>query len=217
MDVLLQRIGRLHRHDRPRPEGFAAARALVLCPDDLDPLTRRAENGLGAFEDGASLSGVYLDVPGLAATLEQIRAEPVWSIPQMNRTLVEAATHPDALDRIAASRGWQDFRRRLQGKLLAELGQAGRVILDRSEPFPEAYPDDEAIKTRIGEAGAVVPIEGAPTGPFGSPVSRIALPAGWSRGLTGEEVAQPTMQPEGLKLTIADRVYRYDRAGLEKA
>lgn len=40
MDVLLQRIGRLHRHHRTRPEGFDSARVMVLCPQDgLDPLT----------------------------------------------------------------------------------------------------------------------------------------------------------------------------------
>ena len=30
VDVLLQRIGRLHRHDRKRPPGFEAAQAIVL-------------------------------------------------------------------------------------------------------------------------------------------------------------------------------------------
>lgn len=33
MDILLQRIGRLHRHPRPRPEGFETPQAKVLCPD----------------------------------------------------------------------------------------------------------------------------------------------------------------------------------------
>ena len=33
VDVLLQRIGRLHRHDLPRPEGFAEPRCLVLLPE----------------------------------------------------------------------------------------------------------------------------------------------------------------------------------------
>ena len=216
MDVLLQRIGRLHRHDRPRPAGFEAPRALILCPDDLDRLTRRAENGLGACEDSASLSGVYVNVPSLAATLERIEGEPVWRIPDMNRDLVEAATHPQALEDIAAARGWTRFHRRLIGGTLAQLGFAEQVVLNRDEALPEAYPNDERIKTRIGEEGAVVEIEGRPVGPFGAPITRIALPVGWSRGLTGEEVAVPEETAQDLVLTIGKRRFRYGRGGLEK-
>ena len=219
MDVLLQRIGRLHRHDRARPEAFAAARAVVLCPDELDPLLQSAENGLGAIEKEGSLSGVYVNMPAVAATLEKIEAEPVWRIPEMNRALVEAATHPDALTRVADARGWENYRRRHVGKDLAEIGLAGRVVLDRDAAMPKGFPDDEAIKTRIGEEGAVIEIENenAPCGPFGSPVSRIALPAQWSRGLSGKEGAVAVPEDEGLLLHIADRVYRYGRGGLEKA
>lgn len=216
MDVLLQRIGRLHRHARPRPPGFKAARAVVLCPDDLDGLTRQAENGLGAFEDNASLSGVYMDVPGLAATLARIEVEPLWRLPEMNRELVEAATHPQALDRIAATRGWQDYRRRLTGAGLAQLGLAERVVLNRRQAFPESYPDDEKIKTRIGEEGAVIDIKDAPPGPFGVPISRIALPAMWSHDLTGEETAILSDDGDDMTLQIGTRSFRYGRAGLER-
>ena len=39
MDVLLQRIGRLHRHDRVRPEAWREPHAFVVTPgDDLEPL-----------------------------------------------------------------------------------------------------------------------------------------------------------------------------------
>ena len=41
VDVLLQRIGRLHRHQRgDRPEGYREPRCVVLTPDgdDLSPL-----------------------------------------------------------------------------------------------------------------------------------------------------------------------------------
>ena len=57
MDVLLQRIGRLHRHARKqRPEGYRQPGCIVLLPphDDLTPLLSKkggggARNGLGGY------------------------------------------------------------------------------------------------------------------------------------------------------------------------
>ena len=218
MDVLLQRIGRLHRHLRNRPERFATPRTEVLCPEGgLAPLSQRQENGLGAFDNNGTLSGIYVDLAGLEATHRLIKQKPEWRIPAMNRELVEAATHPDALARIADEMLWQAYQRRVTGQALAQAGMAERVILDRSAPFPESYPEDERIKTRIGEEGAVVTISGTPVGPFGQPISRIALPAHWSHGLTGEEAAVAETLEDGLRLTIGEREYRYGRGGLERS
>lgn len=213
MDVLLQRVGRLHRHQRLRPTGFETARAVILCPEGgLEPLIRRAENGLGAFATGPSLSGVYVDLPGLAATLEQISAHPVWQIPAMNRALVEAATHPEALDRVAEARGWQAYRQRVTGKALAEMRAADLVLLDRSAPLT-TFPDDEKIRTRLGQEGAVLDLPPGTVGAFGQPITRIALPVHWSRGLTGEEaVAVGGGFP--MTMTVSDRVMIYSSEGL---
>lgn len=217
MDVLLQRIGRLHRHARPRPSGFEAAQTVVLCPPEgLDPLTRAAENGLGNYGRTASLSGVYLDVPALAATLERIAADPLWSIPAMNRALVEAATHPEALDRIAEARGWQAYRQRVSGKAIAETQGARLVLLDRLAPFPERFPEDEVIRTRLGEFGAVLPLPEGTMGPFGAAIRTLALPAQWSHGLTGEEEVRVETGAEGLTLRVGDQVFFYDAAGLRR-
>lgn len=61
MDVLLQRIGRLHRHIRPaseRPKAFRAAQVWVLTSagHDLNPLIAKSQHGLGMFHNGG---GVY--------------------------------------------------------------------------------------------------------------------------------------------------------------
>ena len=214
MDVLLQRIGRLHRHERERPSGFAAASALVLTPPDgLDPLTKIPDNGLGAGDWGDSLSGIYIDVPCLAATLEQIEAQPIWRIPAMNRALVEAATHPEALDQVAAAHGWQDFRQRTTGKALAEMRAAGLVILDRDAPLPERFPDDEKIRTRLGEEGVRLTLPEGVTGPFGVEVRNLTLPPHWSRGLSGEEEVEISSQSP-LAMTVSDRSFAYDATGL---
>jgi CRISPR-associated endonuclease/helicase Cas3 len=221
MDVLLQRIGRLHRHRRPRPEGFEHARAIVLTPEDgLDPLTQRAENGLGAYPGGPSLSGVYVDVPGLQATWDQIVARPSWHIPAMNRALVEAATHPQALEPLADAHGWAAYRQRVVGKALAEMRTAGLVTLDRTLPFIDhegrvrCFPDDEKIRTRLGEEGAVLTLPAGTIGAFGTPIHRLALPAHWARGLTGEEAFQVEPGPP-IRVTVSDRVLRYGPMGMQ--
>jgi CRISPR-associated endonuclease/helicase Cas3 len=65
VDVLLQRIGRLHRHKLARPAAFEAPQCIVLSPENgLVPLLAPAfENGLGAWRDVTGiLQGVYRDL-----------------------------------------------------------------------------------------------------------------------------------------------------------
>ena len=95
IDVLLQRIGRLHRHARSRPAGFEEARAVVLMPDDLSgALARVAHGRAGPHGLGGS---VYEDLVSLEATRRLIDREATWHIPAMNRRLVEAGTHEAGL------------------------------------------------------------------------------------------------------------------------
>ena len=218
MDVLLQRIGRLHRHARPRPSDFETARALVLTPPEgLEPLMHEQENGLGALKWSDALSGVYFDVPGLAATLEQIETQPLWRIPAMNRALVEAATHPEALDQLAAARGWEDFRQRVTGKALAEMNAAGLVLLDRDADLPEQFPDDELIRTRLGDAGVRLRLPDGLIGPFGAPIRTLTLPPHWSHGLTGDESMENIVADKGLiSFEISTVQYEYRASGLAR-
>ena len=101
VDVLLQRMGRLHRHTRDdRPAGYDAPRCIVLTPpgDDLSPLLDGGQDANGLGPHGY----VYEDLRILQATLALIAEHPQWEIPEMNRLLVERATHPDALAEIEA-------------------------------------------------------------------------------------------------------------------
>lgn len=221
VDVLLQRLGRLHRHDLPRPAGFEAPRCLVLCPEDgLDPLTKPAfVNGLGAWSprDGTT-QGIYLDLACLSLTEALIAERPVWDIPSMNRELVERATHPDARAAEIARRGqaWAGYETRIIGREVSQRGQAGMWLLRREERFPtEVWPQDEHVQTRLGEQGPLVTFAPCTLGPFGQEITQIAVPAHW--GVTAPEGAVPCqVTSDGLVLTLGDRQFVYTRAGLAR-
>lgn len=216
MDVLLQRIGRLHRHPRLRPEGFEMPQAEVLCPDaGLGPLTAPGyECGLGAWRhaDG-TVQGIYTDLPTLELTRREIVARPEWVIPAMNRDLVEAATHPECRDALIAEMGgdWRGYEVAIAGKVAAER-MAGRMgVLDRTRPVPEKFrSDDQAVMTRLGEMGPVFSLPEGSKGAFGTPIKRLAIPARWARGLADDA----PVAVAGDEITIGDRRFGYGRAGL---
>ena len=225
MDVLLQRIGRLHRHDLSRPEGFKDACALVLMPEGgLDRLTApNFENGLGGWKAKGGFNGIYRDLAGLELTRRLIvRHPPVWRIPEMNRELVEGATHPDLLTALVAEKGeaWESYDRIVGGTRAAEGMIARLNVLKRTDPFDNnlRFPNsDEKIMTRLGEEGAILSLDPSPVGPFGKTVTRIALPARWSYGIKDDDEVKVMQDETALILSVAERRFRYSREGLARS
>ena len=220
MDVLLQRIGRLHRHDRDRPLGFEAARVIVLAPErGLAPLAAGPsfENGLGAWEAQGVIAGVYLDLRGVEATRRMLAEGGPWFIPADNRRLVEAATHEGALREIEREMGWEGYTMRVVAQALAEAGQARDLALDRSAPFPHAFPDaDETVQTRLGARGPILELPEGTVGPFGGPITQLTPPAWWCRGLTGQKPPVVEPQEPGLRITVDEMAFLYSRDGLRR-
>ena len=224
IDVLLQRIGRLHRHDLQRPEGFDQCRALVLFPErGLDRLTEpKFDNGLGAWKskDGG-VNGIYRDLASLELTRRQIEQHHVWRIPEMNRQLVEAATHPRLLADLIAEKGpdWERYAIEIGGAEAAKAMMAHNMALDRERDYLDCgFPDsDERVMTRLGEEGVVLNLRGSPIGPFGRRITRIALPAHWSQGLISEDEVKSVQKAEGtVEIEVGDRLFHYSRAGLKR-
>ena len=227
VDVLLQRIGRLHRHrESERAPEFAEPRCIVLVPEEglaagLDGALRR--HGLGASRDGR---GIYRDLLGLEATRRLVAAHPVWTIPSMNRMLVERATHEEALYALASEMGgpWMEQSQRTWGFAAAERGLARGHLLDRTKPFDEdlVFPDlDEEVRTRLGEDGPRIKLAQPQRGPFGVPVRTFNLPmhlftgngeASPSKDEIDASNAEPTA--DGLILSIGRWVFQYDRLGV---
>jgi CRISPR-associated endonuclease/helicase Cas3 len=225
MDVLLQRVGRLHRHARPpaeRPEEFHVARAWVLTPagDDLSPMLKRPRNGLGRMRDGG---GVYPDLRILEATRQLIGAVPSRSIPVENRVLVEGATHPEALQAIEAlGDEWQKIGQAIEGDTGARRSLAHLHAIPFDQPFASnSFPEaDHTIATRLGAADRLVEFSPPQPGPFGQEVSQIALrfhqvPADLAPDVAPSEiVALP--DAAGFEFGLGTARYRYSRVGHER-
>ena len=221
MDVLLQRIGRLHRHARPveaRPGPFRGALAWVLTPKDhdLSPMLTRAQHGLGRFHDGG---GVYADLRILEATRSLIGERPHITIPDDNRHLVESATHADRLQEIEDRLGesWKAHGQKIEGDTGAQRTVGHLHALDVDREFgKEEFPKDVQIATRLGAQDRVVHFENQ-QGPFGLalkelPIRHFLLPKGLSPDLEPTEIGN---DGKCITFRLGQARFRYSRLGLE--
>ena len=225
VDVLLQRIGRLHRHGRSdRPARFSEPSCVVLVPETglesgLDG--QLLPHGLGLSDRG----GVYRDLLGLEATRRLIEDHQAWTIPKMNRMLVEGGTHPEILRNLAQTLGesWVTHEGKTFGLRAAEAKLARSHALTRTETFDEnlAFPDlDEHVRTRLGEDGPRIVLVDPVPGPFGRPVQTFNVPAHLFRPVPPgkEEIKAARAEPkhEGLILHVGHYKLTYDRLGIRQ-
>jgi CRISPR-associated endonuclease/helicase Cas3 len=214
MDVLLQRIGRLHRHERwHRPAGFERPRVLVRAPDR--PLHEYLRPS-GELRGPAGLGPVYADGRVLACTWHSLAAQPVLVIPEENRLRIESTTHPEAWAALGPQ--WKAHERYMEGDFLADLRQADRSILPRETPFGELHysTDEGRVASRLGDPNYEMPLKVPCRSPFDAPIEHIAIPARWLQGQAPPEVLDVTPIEGGLRFVIGDRAFRYTRFGLEK-
>ncbi|MCL5669522.1 MAG: CRISPR-associated helicase Cas3' [Gammaproteobacteria bacterium] len=222
MDVLLQRVGRLHRHTplaQERPEAFQSAQARVLTPagHDLNPLIAKSQHGLGRFHNGG---GVYADLRVLEATRALLVERPVVSIPADNRYLVEAATHPDKLHAIQEEKGeaWQTLGQRIEGDTGAQKTIGHLHALDVDQTFGEQeFPNDVQIATRLGAQDRILHFALKLPSPFGEPLKELPiryhlLPKDLSPDTEPSDINQTETS---LTFRLGNAQFRYTRLGLE--
>lgn len=220
MDVLLQRVGRLHRHLRSaneRPADFQTARAWIFTPagHDLNPLIAKSQHGLGMFHDGG---GIYPDLRILEATRALLLEKPEVSIPNDNRYLVEAATHPDKLQSIEATQGdaWKKLGQKIEGGTGAQNTIAHLHALDVSQIFGEqTFPDDVKIATRLGAQDWIARFSLELSSPFGIslkalPIRHYLLPKNLPLDTEPSDIQQTS-----LLFRLGTAKFRYTRLGLE--
>ena len=170
--------------------------------------------------------GVYRDLRILELTRRLLASHPVWTIPEMNRMLVESATHSERLEALVEELGpdWLDRSTEIDGRLAAERRIPELHLLDRSKSFDENdFPDlDERVRTRLGEDGPRITLAEPVRGPFGQRVATFTIPHHMFRGGDGipstEDVSGAQAQPnqEGLILQVGSWTFSYDRKGIRR-
>ena len=220
MDVLLQRVGRLHRHARShRPAGFENPRVVVLTPPARDLSAFILPSGSARGVHG--LGTVYEDLRILEATWLQLEHHDTLCIPSMNRALVEHTTHPEALSEIVDSLGglWLQHARAVDGVTRAKDVIANLALVDWSKEmgtYEFHSTQDERVRTRLGEGNLLVHFDPAPVGPFGHQLSSLTIPAHLLNELPQEGEASEVETGEGwIRFKVEGQTFEYDRSGLK--
>lgn len=238
VDVLLQRLGRLHRHARAtsaeRPEDYREPRAVVLLPaGGLEPfLASRRPGGLRRHGLGHRIQndvpvGVYADLTVLEATRRLIEASPRWSIPTMNRILVESALHGEVVNALVTSmpaetrEQWRKHRNRIEGQTIADsqVAQDGVLLRHRDFMDPSNTRFDQRLATRLDANDRLIDLPPRTVGPLGRTVSRMSVPAWMAPEFTSETLldVRPGLAPGVLALQLGNVALAYDRHGLRSA
>jgi CRISPR-associated endonuclease/helicase Cas3 len=222
MDVLLQRIGRLQRHSRTRPDGYETARCVVLTPDERDLTEAITDDGQG-LKGPHGLGTVYGDLRVIEATWQVLTNRDIapWHIPEDNRTLVERATHPEPLRAVVQDGGddWHRHEQWVLGSKQADRQATGHVTIDRSVPFgEEPFPDDlDTAKTRLGQEDYRVELPRPVEGPFEAMIGELSV-SEWQldEPPETEEATDMSQGDDRFTFQFSGHAFQYDRFGLSK-
>mgnify|MGYP000850264370 CR=1 FL=1 len=215
-DVLLQRVGRLHRHERFRPKGFEAPRCLVLVPEgNLEAALDKRGHVVGAYKS-IGYGSVYEDLRTLELTRQVLTEHPIVHIPQDNRLVVEMATHPQRLDTLTSGH-WEQHSQIIEGGELAHAIAAGHATAIYNQYFGEFSFNELGgkVAVRLGADSLELKLDRPIRSPFGQTLHRLVIP-GHMAPDNPEDVITVQDEQDGITiLRSGDRCYEYSRYGLE--
>jgi CRISPR-associated endonuclease/helicase Cas3 len=182
-DVLLQRLGRLHRH-----RTGTAPTAVVLDPGNWDHRVTSDGRPLGGPDHG--WAWIYNPL-AVRETLQWLRIHRTISVPANVREMVELATHADHLKNRAESYGgrWVVLWQCMFGNAMADAQQALAGLIDRQLGYVQALVN-ERVPTRLGDGSVDVEVRGALRSPFTqASIEALSIRANWLRGAQPGSVA----------------------------
>jgi CRISPR-associated endonuclease/helicase Cas3 len=219
-DILLQRMGRLHRHIRERPPTYRTPAAVVIVPADRDLTVLIKKGGLPRNYHG--LGSVYPDLRIIEATWRLIESHPGWRLPEMNRMLVERSLHSQILAGIVhgGAAKWRDHEIQVIGAGRGHARLAQLNVVDWTHPYADSsFPDasDQRIQTRLGEGDRLVHFNPPIMGPFSNAVEELVIPAWLVRGLEADIDTAGRVRGAGtIHFDLGPYSFVYDRLGLRR-
>ena len=214
IDVMLQRIGRLHRHDRgDRPDPVCT----VFLPDTDDIAEYIRSDGAVHFGAPAGFGTVYEDLRIIQLTRDIVAKAPIFDLPRDNRRLVETATHPERLFCLKSEK-WKKHGQHIEGITQAMTMAANGALIPDAHFGEFSFPSslEAKLMTRLGLNDRRLGLGGRFPSPFGRFVEEIDLPGFMARGLDKENADSVEVVEENLVIKVAGLTYLYSRFGLEK-
>lgn len=205
IDVLLQRIGRLHRHIRiGRPDRFMVPRCHVLWDPEMNIPTRRRHQ--------IGRDRAYPDLFMIDEVVNIISEKNRWDLPGDNRMLVDRGAREDLLSGAAA--------RDAQGRKVNMRRLARNAMLDRSKPIQEQTDFSNAYGSRLGDHPVVVTFQ---EDPMPSPIesgilTELQIPS-WMCGDLAEDLSfivfpTPAAERHAFEFNFNGKTFLYGEMGI---
>lgn len=159
---------------------------------------------------------VYEDLRMLELTRTTlINGTPI-SIPDDNRRIVEAVTHPERLTSLVSTR-WTLHRMKVEGASTAKAVSANLATALYDRPFGTFVFQESGgrVTTRIGADSLHLPVSNPFVSPFGQLVESVVIPGHMAPSEPAQQVEVESVEDGIASLRVGERSYRYSQFGLE--